>query len=110
MDTSVHVSVVLPGPMDTNGDVHCRLSQKQGRLAKAATLSPAEVAKIILDESSRKQGLIIPGLVNKFYWLLMKIIPLGLGVPFLSDIYRRELSTSSDKVTINRRQLVELES
>ena len=78
------------------------LLEKQGSLAKAAILSPREVAKVILDESSLNQALIIPGLVNKFYWFLMKIIPLGLGVPFLSDIYRQELPNPSEVVTINK--------
>ncbi|NND31470.1 MAG: SDR family NAD(P)-dependent oxidoreductase [Saprospiraceae bacterium] len=107
--TSVYVSVALPGPMKTNPEVSCRLMKKQGRLAKAAVLSPQDVAKIIMDESFRYRSLIIPGWVNKLYWFVMKIVPLRFGVPFLSDIYRKELPQLPQEPVVGQKELLRRE-
>ena len=108
-NSSVRVSLALPGPMNTNPEVQCRLMGKQGRLAKAAILHPARVAKIIVEESYQGRALIIPGQVNKFYWFFMKIIPFWLGIPFLSRIYRQELPSLSQKVSTDEPELLEME-
>jgi short-subunit dehydrogenase len=90
-NSPVCVSVALPGPMDTNPDVHKRLMEKQGKIAKASTLTPARVAGKIMEQALQNKGLIIPGALNKLCWYLMKIIPLELGVPYLSKIISREI-------------------
>lgn len=92
-NTNTFVSVALPGPMDTNHDVHKRL-QGEKYFAKIAVLSPSKVAKILIDEATLNKGLIIPGTINKFYWLLMQITPYRFGIPYLSKIYFKEKTSS----------------
>lgn len=100
-NSSVCVSVALPGPMITNRDVQQRIMDKQGRFARSALLTPDEVAGRVLDRALEGRGLIIPGLVNKLYWYLMKIIPCRVGVPYLSGIFNKEILASSQPDTKN---------
>jgi short-subunit dehydrogenase len=94
-NSPVKVSVALPGGMLTNKDVSLRL-QRENWIAQAAILSPEEVAQTILDQAFRGKKVIIPGLINKFFWGLMKVIPCRLGIPLLSDIYRKEISNPEE--------------
>ncbi|MCB0669325.1 MAG: SDR family NAD(P)-dependent oxidoreductase [Saprospiraceae bacterium] len=89
-NSGVSVSVAELGPMLTNSDVCRRLREKQKRAARMAILQTEIVAKIVIDQTRRKRGLIIPGAVNKLYWLCMKLIPYRIGIPYLSNIYYRE--------------------
>lgn len=98
-NSPVRVSVALPGPMVTNRDVKQRIMDKQGRFARSALLTPDEVAGRVMDRALEGRGLIIPGLVNKLYWYLMKIIPCKVGVPYLSGIFNREILASNQPDT-----------
>lgn len=108
-NSPVCVSVALPGPMDTNPDVHKRLMEKQGKFAKASMLTPASVARKIMEQALQNKGLIIPGALNKLCWYLMKIIPWELGVPYLSKIISREILPVRNANTSQKYKPVEQE-
>jgi short-subunit dehydrogenase len=89
-NTCVSVSVLHPGPMKTNAEVSKRI-ESQGFLAKLGIQSPEEVAGIAIRNLIGGKTMIIPGYMNKFNWLMMKIIPTRIGVPIISNIVKREI-------------------
>ena len=95
-NSPVKVSVALPGGMLTNKDVSLRM-HRQNWLAQAAILGAEEVAQTILDQAFKGKKVIIPGLINKFFWGLMKVIPCRFGIPLLSDIYRKEIRNPEER-------------
>jgi len=90
-DTNISVSVLHPGPMKTNPEVSKRI-ETQGFMASLGVQSPEEVADIAIRNLFRDRPIIIPGSMNKINWLLMKIIPTGIGVHLISRIVKREIS------------------
>lgn len=90
----IHISVVTPGPMLTNEDV-CKRIRKQGLFGRIGLLSPERVARISLNRLFRNQQIILPGLINKLNWLLMKIVPVGVRLPLVSRIIAREIEPAS---------------
>ena len=89
-DTNISVSVLLPGPMTTNGSV-CRRIQKQGFFAKILNLDPKVVAKIAITQTLKCKEVVIPGWLNKICWILMKSIPEFIGISLIGKIYKREV-------------------
>lgn len=100
-ETSVTVSVIHPGPMKTNDEVISRI-EKQSFIARLGLLSPQKVARISIEGLFNHQFRIVPGLYNKAFWLLMKIIPLNLRLVMVSDIMKREANLSSAKRISNQ--------
>jgi short-subunit dehydrogenase len=103
-NTQIGVTVAPPGPMQTNAEISARIN-RQGRFAKMAVLSPDQVAKRILDGCIKNRSVVIPGVINKLYWLLMKVLPLQIGMPILYRVYWKEMKSRSknqqtDKVDI----------
>jgi short-subunit dehydrogenase len=90
-NTSVSVSVLHPGPMRTNPEVSKRI-ETQSYLAKLGIQTPKEVAEIAIRKLIKRKAIIIPGYMNKFNWLLMKIVPKRIGVPIISNIVKREIA------------------
>ncbi len=86
----VSVSVVSPGPMVTNFSVARRIVQ-QGFLSKLALVAVREVAYLAVKGMLANKPLIIPGLTNKTYYFLMKILPSYLRLRLISKGTRREL-------------------
>jgi short-subunit dehydrogenase len=89
-DTSIHVSVVLPGPIKTNADVSARIDQ-QGWWVRQSLISPTDIATRVLKLTLKKRKVIIPGKINKFNWLMSRILPRGIQIPLLSRIIQKEL-------------------
>ncbi|MBK8504160.1 MAG: SDR family NAD(P)-dependent oxidoreductase [Saprospiraceae bacterium] len=89
-DTNTSVSVLLPGPMSTNGSVSRRI-EKQGFFGKILNLDPKIVAKIAISQTLKGKKVIIPGKLNNICWLLMKTIPQFIGVSLIGKIYKREV-------------------
>ncbi|NND07916.1 MAG: SDR family NAD(P)-dependent oxidoreductase [Saprospiraceae bacterium] len=89
-ETNISVSVLLPGPMTTNGSVSRRI-QKQGFLGEILNLDPKVVAKIAVTQILKGKKVIIPGILNNICWGLMKSIPKFIGVSLFSKIYKREV-------------------
>lgn len=94
--SGVSVSVIHPGPMKTNPEVTSRI-EGQSFIARLGLVSPKKVARIAIDGLMQKQTQIVPGLYNKFFWLLMKIIPLTLRLNMVSDIMKNEADTGGIK-------------
>jgi len=88
--TSIHVSVVLPGPIKTNAYVSARIDQ-QGWWVRKSLVSPTEIAKQSIKLTRQKRKVIIPGKINKLNWLMSKILPRCIQIPLLSKIIKKEL-------------------
>src|SRR5699024_848194 len=88
--TSVFVSVVHPGPMMTNSDTTKRIEQ-QGRMAKMGIISPEKMAKRSLEQLFKRDTVILIGWMNKLNWLLIKLIPIWIRLPLLTNIVKREV-------------------
>jgi uncharacterized protein len=104
-DTSVFVSVVSPGPMRTNLEVTERI-KRQSLFARAGVLSPEKVATISINKLLKRDALILLNLGNSFHWLLMKMLPVWVRLPLLTNGVKRELkkeeySRSAAKAHVN---------
>jgi short-subunit dehydrogenase len=87
-DTNVFVSVVNPGPMKTNDEVTKRI-ESQGFFAKMTSLDPDQVAVFCLNRLEKRDTVIM---VNQFSWLFLKILPVWLKLPMLSNKIKKELA------------------
>lgn len=90
IDTNVFVSVVNPGPIQTNAEVTQRM-YKQGFFARLGNIPASEVARISLDKLFRRQKIILLNKTNVFLRILMKITPIEIRLPLLTKITKREL-------------------
>lgn len=88
--SGVFVSVVNPGPMKTNKEVTARIN-KQGRFAKIGMLTPEKVAQISIRKLFKKDSMIVLGLGNGLSWLLMKLVPIWIRLPLLTNSVKNEL-------------------
>lgn len=98
--TGVSVCVIHPGPMKTNPEVTSRIEQ-QSFIARLGLISPKKVARIAIDGLMQKQSQIVPGLYNKLFWLLMKIVPVALRLNVVSDIMKYEAGLNRKRMRIN---------
>lgn len=89
-ETSIHVSVVLPGPIKTNADVSARIDQQSWWVRKSL-ISPADIASMVVRQTLKKRKVIIPGKINQFNWLMAKILPRSIQIPLISRIIRKEI-------------------
>lgn len=85
--TNTSVSVVTPGPINTNDGVVKRTNK--GFFGKFMILEPEVVAEICIQKLFEKKVEII---VNPMIWLLIKIFPKWVKTPIMSRIAKRELS------------------
>ncbi|MCJ7932222.1 MAG: SDR family NAD(P)-dependent oxidoreductase [Chryseobacterium sp.] len=86
-DTNVFVSVVNPGAMKTNKDV-CRRIEKQGFLGKLTLLNPDKVASYCIHQLFKKDSVIM---VNPISWLIMKILPVWIKLPLMTQAIKKEI-------------------
>lgn len=86
-DTNVFVSVVNPGAMKTNADV-CKRIEKQGFWGKMTLLNPDKVASRCIQQLFKKDSVIM---VNPISWLVMKIIPIWIKLPLMTQAIKREI-------------------
>jgi short-subunit dehydrogenase len=87
--TSVQVSVLHPGPMDTSRENNDRLT-KHGLMGRLALLKVEEVAEIGVNKLLSGKKVIIPGIYNKICIRLLKTIPRRLAMPILYNVLRKE--------------------
>jgi short-subunit dehydrogenase len=88
--TSVFVSVLHPGPIKTNPEV-CRRISQQGFLGKMGLITTEKLAELAVKQLFKRDSLIIPGFVNKMNWLLIKIVPIWIRLPLVSNVVKKEL-------------------
>ena len=84
--SNVLVSVAHPGGMTTNPNVSERIKSHNG-LIKSTVLSPDSVARICINKVLKGKSIIIPGIMGKLSWLLIKIFP----TQFLLDVFRKSM-------------------
>ncbi|MDN3692793.1 SDR family NAD(P)-dependent oxidoreductase [Chryseobacterium tructae] len=85
--TSVFVSVVNPGAMKTNADV-CKRIEKQGLFGRLTLLNPDKVAARCIQRLFKKDSVIM---VNPISWLMMKILPIWIKLPLMTQAIKREI-------------------
>lgn len=86
--TNVFVSVVNPGPMKTNEDTTKRI-EGQGFLANMTALKPEKVAKYCIQQLEKRDTVIM---VNHFSWLCLRILPIWIKLPMLTNKIKKELN------------------
>ncbi|SKB38703.1 hypothetical protein SAMN05660226_01077 [Parapedobacter luteus] len=86
-DTSVFVSVVNPGPMRTNPDATKRINE-QGIFANLTALDPDRLARYCIRQLTKRDTVIM---VNPLSWLFLKILPVWIRLPLLSNKIKKEL-------------------
>jgi hypothetical protein len=87
-DTGVFVSVINPGAMKTNADVTKRI-EHQGFRGKLSLLDPEKVAERALRKLEKRDTVIM---MNHFSWLMLKLTPIWIRLPLLTNAVKRELS------------------
>ncbi|BAP32044.1 short chain dehydrogenase/reductase family oxidoreductase [Chryseobacterium sp. StRB126] len=86
-DTNVFVSVVNPGAMKTNADV-CKRIEEQGFWGRLTLLNPDKVAARCIQQLFKKDSVIM---VNPISWLVMKILPIWIKLPLMTQAIKREI-------------------
>lgn len=86
-DTNVFVSVVNPGAMKTNTDV-CKRIEKQGFMGRLTLLNPDRVASYCIRQLFKKDSVIM---VNPISWLVIKILPIWIRLPLMTQAIKREI-------------------
>jgi uncharacterized protein len=86
--SNVFVSVVNPGAMKTSGEITARI-EKQGLLGKLTLLDPQKVARKCIRQLFRRDTVIM---VNPISWLLLKLIPIWIKLPLMTNAIKRELA------------------
>jgi len=102
-DSPISVSVVHPGPIMTNEEVRNRI-RMHGTLAKICLVPPEKIAKMSLCEMLAGKKVIIPGILNKINWFVIKWLPVSVLLALSTRMVRSELSVikrdSKDRITL----------
>lgn len=94
--TNISVSVVCPGPVDTN-DRLIRAHQSMKGLARKAVMSPDEVATYTIATWLNKKKLIVPGKLNRMSLLLNHLIP----SPVKQFMFQKEMKRQAALAEVN---------
>ena len=92
--TNVFVSVLHPGPMKTNQRV-TRHIEMQGWIGRMGLVPTERLARMAIRQLYKHDSLIIPGVLNKINWLIIKLIPIWLQLYLGARITRKELNLES---------------
>lgn len=72
----ITVTCLLPGFVKTNFDANAKIGSKQYReFSSKNSMTPDRVAKIGLKGLFKKKSFIIPGFQNRFFYLLLGLVP-----------------------------------
>ena len=95
-NTSVQVSVLHPGPMDTSSENGGRID-KHGFYARLACMTVEEVAEIGVNKLFSGKKVIVPGIYNKLCIRLMKLIPRRIALPMMTKVVLKEIVKDVEK-------------
>src|SRR5690554_4466653 len=95
--TGISVSVAHPGGMKTNAEVSQRINNHH-KWIRSTILSAEKVSQICIHRMLKKRKVIIPGIINKFYWLLLKVLPNSVILYYLNGIFGNEYKKRKKKV------------
>lgn len=98
-DTGVFVSVLHPGPIETNPEVSKRIKDN-GFFGRLGLITPEKLARIAITQLFKRDSLIIPGLMNKINWLLIKTVPIWIRLPLVSGVVKKN-EISTQKINLN---------
>jgi short-subunit dehydrogenase len=70
----VHVSVICPGPMNTNSDVQAVI-QSGNFLIRNSSFEPEKLAAPVITQLLHKKAVMLPGRLNKLYILVFTLLP-----------------------------------
>lgn len=85
-NSSVKVSVAMPGPVKSNQKMIERI-QNNGAISKSMALTPNEVAKYIIPRLLLGEKIIIPGRMTRLTYLLGLILPYGIVLHFMKKVF-----------------------
>jgi len=90
-DTSVNVSVLVPGPILTNSDVSKRING-QSYLVKLSTLPARKIAQNAIKKLLKRKRVIFPGLITRLSAFVIRLAPVSIRTHAGKKIFMRELS------------------
>jgi len=101
----IHVSVLCPGGINTNLSV--TLLNKTGPwMSKISIMNPEEVAPIAINGLLKRKAVIVPGIINKFFMMLDKLLP-DIIKTRLTDYTMSRLKTDNHYAQMLNRQSIE---
>lgn len=101
-DTSVHVSVLNPGPIMTNSDVTHRING-QSSYVKLSIMSPERIARIAIKKLLKGRSVIIPGFMNRFNAFCIRSVPESFRIFVGSKIFKRDLKKKQQNESVSNR-------
>jgi short-subunit dehydrogenase len=93
--TGVSVSVAHPGGMRTNAEVTHSI-ENYNRLIRSTTLSVERVAQVCIKSLLKRKRIIIPGVINKLSWVLLKITPLWMRLSLMRSSIRKDIELQNN--------------
>jgi hypothetical protein len=88
-DSNIQLSVLCPGPVLTGHARHQTRTGQHGPIAKLLIKYPAEVAKAAIDGLLAGKAVIIPGRVNWLFVGILRVLPQGLRMRILTNIFSK---------------------
>lgn len=86
--TGVHITTLLPGPVDT--DFHARMGAESSLYRQLLpALSPQRVARAGYRGLRIGQRVIVPGVFNKLLYVAIRVLPHPLTVPFVKILLNK---------------------
>jgi short-subunit dehydrogenase len=100
---NINVSVICPGPMNTNAVVTA-MNEENNWVTRMSTMEPEEVAPIAINGLLKGKEVIIPGKINKMLLILDKIVPSGIKT-IITNYQMKDMSSNrklgSKQQTVN---------
>ncbi|ESU29252.1 hypothetical protein FLJC2902T_06480 [Flavobacterium limnosediminis JC2902] len=87
----INVSVICPGPMNTNKTVTA-INESFNWLTRMSTMNPEEVAPIAIEGLLKRKEVIVPGKLNKLFLFFDMMIPSFLK-DFLTGLQMRNIQS-----------------
>jgi len=97
MGSGITVSVAHPGAMKTNDEVTRRI-EKHHRLVQVTSVPVQKVAEICIRQLLKGDELIIPGVMNKLSWVLLKIVPVWLRLIIMRSALSNEIQEGKELI------------
>lgn len=86
-NTNVQVTSIHPSGVSSERAIDN--IQKSSLIARISTLSPRDVAKLSLKNMLAGKTFLVPGIVTKFYYFLGNVLPHGLVLRLIGQVFRK---------------------
>lgn len=83
------ISVTSVHPNGISSERAMENIKKSSFIARSAALTPAQVAKISLDNMFSGNVFVIPGVINKFYYYIGSSLPHGVILKLIGNIFKK---------------------